>query len=94
MVKSRVLRDRIRVQDCSFLQYPFLTEKMVKKKYYRNECFGLAWDHVKVIYLQLLQKRKSDPDLTFIKNISKEHHYEDEVITNFQNILNYKTEKC
>ena len=27
---------------------PFLTEKMVKNGYYRNEGFGLAWDRIKV----------------------------------------------
>ena len=26
----------------------FLTEKMVKNGYYRNEGFGLAWDHIEV----------------------------------------------
>ena len=32
--------------------------------------------------------------MTFIKNISRGHQYEDEAITNFQSISNCKTEKC
>ena len=48
--------------------------------------FDLTWEVVK--------EGKSDPNLTFIKNISRGHHYEDEAITNFQNISNCKAEKC
>ena len=61
-------------------RFPSLTELSGKSKFY------LAWEVVK--------EGKSDPDLTFIKNISRVHHYEDEVITNFRNISNCKTEKC
>ena len=43
---------------------------------------------------EVVKEGKSEPDLTFIKNISRGHHYEDEAITNFQNISNCKTEKC
>ena len=52
--------------------------------------FDLTWEVVK--------EGKSDSDLTIIKNISRGqydyYHYEDEAITNFQNISNCKTEKC
>ena len=32
----------------------FLTEKIGKNGYYRNECFGLAWDRVEVCQTRLL----------------------------------------
>ena len=32
---------------------PFLIEKMVKKRYYRNECLGLAWDRIEVCQMNL-----------------------------------------
>ena len=38
--------------------------------------FDLIWEVVK--------KGKSDPDMTFIKNISREHYYDWEAITNFE----------
>ena len=53
---------------------------------YEKSKFGLTWEVVK--------EGKSNRDLTLIKNISRGHHYEDEAITNFQSILNCKTEKC
>ena len=48
--------------------------------------FDLTWEVVK--------EGKSDPDLTFIKNISRGHYDEEESITNFQNTSSCKTEKC
>ena len=48
--------------------------------------FGLIWEVVK--------EDKSDPDMTFIKNISRGHYYEGETITNFEKVSNCKTEKC
>ena len=37
---------------------------------------------------------KSDPDMTFIKNISRGQYYEGEAITNFEKVSKCKTEKC
>ena len=30
-----------------------MIEKMVKKRYYGNECFGLAWDRIEVRQMNL-----------------------------------------
>ena len=48
--------------------------------------FGLIWKVVK--------EGKSDPDMTFIKNISRGHYYEGEAVTIFEKFSNCKTEKC
>ena len=40
------------------------------------------------------QRGKISPRFDFYQNISRGHHYEDEAITNFQNISDFKTEKC
>ena len=48
--------------------------------------FDLIWEVVK--------EGKSDPDMTFVKNISGGHYYEGKRITNFEKVSNCKTEKC
>ena len=48
--------------------------------------FDLIWEVAK--------EGKSDPDITFIKNISRGYYYEGEAITNFEKVSNCKTEKC
>ena len=40
---------------------------------------------------EVVKEGKSDPDLTFIKNISRGYYHEDEAITNFQNVSICKT---
>ena len=40
---------------------------------------------------EVVKEGKSDPDLTFIKNISGGYYHEDEAITNFQNVSICKT---
>ena len=37
-----------RVTQLNIKETGFLTEKMVKKGYHGNDCFGLAWDRIEV----------------------------------------------